>query len=1512
MIWRIFSLLILIFPLVCLALPDNLKFEHLTIKQGLSQNSIYNIVQGPQGFLWFATENGLNRFDGTDFKIYRHNQDDPHSISNNIIFSLHIDPHGYLWVGTTYGLNRFDFKTERFERFHHYKEQPNSLSDNWIWSLKTDDKQRLWVGTRDGVNLFDPETKQFTRFGEDTIYDIHQDNQQRMWLASNKGLHIIDESQQNTTRIQISKDDPNNHRANFIRSFTTANDKQLWLGTSKGLALFNLNDFTFTRLKPRILGTNEHFSHYISKIYKDPNGILWLGTLNNGLYRYDPASKQLKAFKHDFTNPYSISTNKITTINQDEQGSLWIGTDTGGLNKINFNKLKFGHVMQIRSNPNGLKHSGLYAIFKDNQQRVWAGSQKGLSIINPNRRTPSLAKALAALPILSTATIAAIVPDRKNNIWIATRRGKLIKFDQKNQQFSHQSFMPIGDTNTPSVYLIKVIQDNLWVGTNNGLYRKDLTKLDDRNTNQKVDIKALNSFAIRGIASDDKNNLWLATDHGLAYYQPKTNIIRHYSHQANRNNAISNNLINIIYYDRQGMLWVGTHGGGLNRFDPKTKVFTLYSETHGLSNNAIYAILPDSQGNLWLSTNKGLSKFNPSQETFRNYEGNDGLQSNEFNYGASFKARDGEFFFGGVNGFNRFYPQDIKDDTKPPAIALTEFLISNQPVAVNPDASSDNFSLKGAINSLDSLTLSYQQNLITFEFAALHFNNAMKNQYAYRLKGLNDNWISTAVNNRRATYTNLPSGKYQLQVKASNADGYWNEQGKTLDLIVTPPPWKTWWAYSIYALIVMMIFSIYLYSQHRKIKYQQTINARLKQIDKLKDEFLASTSHELRTPLNGIIGITESVIDGVTGPLSDSTKNNLSMVVSSGKRLSNLINDILDFSKLKNGSLMLHKKPIDLHTMIEVVLTLSDPLLTNPEVKLINNINPDLPTVLADENRLQQVLYNLIGNAIKYTEEGHIVVTAEQQLGEIIVHVTDTGVGIEPQNLSTIFNSFTQANDTDSNRGGAGLGLSVSKKLVQLHGGNLTVKSILGRGTTFTFNLTISGEQCTSSADGFQNVNRLHHLDLTEEELLITPVGNIQSNQPPTATILIVDDEPINRQVLHNHLSTQNFKLIEASGGEQALQAIAEQGPIDLILLDIMMPHISGYQVCSELRKKHPKNELPIIFLSAKNQVSDLMAGFSVGANDYLTKPVSKEELITRVDAHLSFLDIHRNLEQKVAARTEQLEHKNKQIVATQQKLVHAEKLASLGTLTAGVAHEINNPINYMHISQQNLVADLKKAQQYFIDLVPEEERQQITEEFNHKFEPLHSHLSTINEGTERIKHIVQDLRTFTQLDAAEQQTVVITDLLEATINLTQAQYTKFIDFEVHFSHQPSLFCNPAALNQVFMNLLVNASHAIKKQLDQNNSPTSKGKKGRIICECKQTTKHIVITVIDNGIGMDKQTQRKLFEPFFTTKEVGQGTGLGLSVSFGAIKQHGGSIEVESTPGKGSKFVVSLPVGGLK
>ncbi|MCJ8274184.1 MAG: ATP-binding protein, partial [Psychrosphaera sp.] len=898
-------------------------------------------------------------------------------------------------------------------------------------------------------------------------------------------------------------------------------------------------------------------------------------------------------------------------------------------------------------------------------------------------------------------------------------------------------------------------------------------------------------------------------------------------------------------------------------------------------------------------------------ETFNVYKFSDGIQHNEFSAGAYSVTRSGQVLVGGINGFNAFYPHNIRDDMTEPTMVLTDFLLNNNKVEIDLNGMSS--VLTAQINQTDAVVLSHTDSVFTFEFSALHYADPNQNRYAYQLEGFDREWVYTDSLHRRATYTNLNAGEYTFKVKGSNSDNVWSAQSRDIKVTIEPAPWLSWWAYTIYGLALFSLIVIFVRVQRNKVHYERAVNLQLKQVDKLKDEFLANTSHELRTPLNGIIGLAESLIDGVTGPLPEQTNANLAMVVASGKRLSNLVNDILDFSKLKNHNLTLNISAVDLHSMVDVVLTLSHHLMKGKKLELINLVPADLPSAQADENRLQQILHNLVGNAIKFTESGSISVIARVADNRLVIDVVDTGIGIAKEKQGNIFESFEQIEgQTERQHSGTGLGLAISTQLVELHGGKLSVDSVLGKGAIFSFSLPITMEKPTVEHDFVQSISRVQtletHIDVQQyAKLSADGSRDHERHDGHQFRILLVDDEPINRQVLHNHLSMQNYHLIEAEGGEQALEIIKMQStPFDLVLLDIMMPKVSGYEVCKILRESHAVNDLPVIFLTAKNQVTDLVESFAVGANDYLTKPVLKHELLSRVETHLRLLDINRHLESKVDERTEQLAQKNREIIETQQQLIQSAKMASLGTLTSGVAHEINNPNNFIHVSTENLEVDLARFQQFIIELAGDDADESVLDTFRAQFKPLYAHLSTIKDGSQRIKGIVQDLRVFSQLDAAEQRTVNIAELLQSTINLVQSKYIKVIDFTSDFNPTLELYCYPAQLNQVFLNIIVNGCDAIltRQQQQQDNDIFQ----GKIVIGGTLTDQLLEVSIRDNGCGMTEESKNKLFEPFYTTKEFGKGTGLGLSISYGIIQKHKGALHVDSELAVGTTFRLSLPV----
>ncbi|NQZ05799.1 MAG: response regulator [Algicola sp.] len=1502
---KLFLLITLLLPPPLLASKAIFKFNNISSEQGLSNVYVSKVLQDAQGFIWVGTQSGLFRYDGYKFKAFKHDPQDPTSLPGNYVQTLYSDSAGVLWVGIWRGgLAQYHSGTESFTNYQHDPNNPHSLSNDEVMAIVGDtsagDKEDgLWIATLNGgLEHFNKNNQTFSHYrhdpnnpnslGNDSVYALLYDSAEFLWIGTSRhGLNRLNSNTGQFKRFEHNPNNPTSLSHNKVHLVFEDKDNNVWVGTKGGgLNRFNRQTGDFNHYRHNPNDANSLATDQVWAIHQDTTGSLWIGADKGGLTRFDQKTDRFIRYRHNPQDSSSVADDDVYTITQDQTGLIWLGTFGGGISHFDPASERFGFIHYDATDFHSLTKGDIHAIFKDRAGIVWIGTDSGL-----NRHDPVTGQFRHYLHdptdsnSLSDSDIWSIFEDSKGQLWIGTRNGGVNLFNRQRQKFTHYKHKADDNNSITKGYISAIHEDawgNLWMGTSHGLNRFN-PQTNNFTRYLSNTINDISNNTIYALYSAQDGSLMIGTNGGLNRYDHQSQDFTLYRHNPVNPNSLSNDTVFAIYQDPQGIFWLGTNGG-LNRFDLPQNTFKHYREKDGLPSDRVSAVLGDSSGNLWLG-NDTLSRFNPATVTFNN---NVGLKAGclKGGQGAYFKARDGKLYFGHCS----FYPEQAIKPSLPPTIVLTNFRLTNKIVGISNNNTPT--PLTKVINHTQSLTLTHEDNMFSLEFSALYYADAKANQYQYKLEGFNLNWIDTSANNRRAAYTNLESGDYTFRVRASNNQGVWNTQGKSLRIIVEPAPWLTWWAYLIYALMLaaLLYIAFFVYTQQQKIQDEHSVNIKLTQLDKLKDEFLANTSHELRTPLNGIIGLAESLMDGIAGPQSKTGIHNLNMIVSSGKRLSNLVNDILDFSKLKNRNLTLNTQSVDLYSMTEVVLALSRPLLGNKQIKLINNVNKDLPGVQADEDRLAQILHNLVGNAIKFTETGKVTVSAVEMGEEITISVIDTGIGIDKKHFATLFDSFEQIEgDAQRTQSGTGLGLSVSKQLVELHGGTIMVESQLSQGSTFSFNLPISEEKPQANELANQSVARLHSFENDEAEVpSTTPTAN-------RCRILLVDDEPINRQVLNNHLSLQNYELIEASGGKEALQAIDNNGPFDLILLDIMMPQVSGYEVCSKLRETYPANDLPVIFLTAKNQVADMVQSFAVGANDYLTKPVSKQELLTRVETHLKFLDIHRNLEGKVLERTTQL-------IDMQQQLIQSEKMAALGTLTAGVAHEINNPNNFIHLSSQNLEADLTKIQQFFIDLASDEADEDILASFRQQFTPLDKHLDTIKDGSERIKLIVQDLRAFTQLDAAEQKMVKLTDLLQSTINLVSTQYQPITTFVTDFKDQPELYCFPAQLNQVFMNLIVNACYAIE---------TAQQDKGEIIVGCQVIDDSIEITIKDNGCGMTAETKTKLFEPFYTTKEVGDGTGLGLSISFGIVQKHNGEIWAESELGVGSTFMVRLPTRGV-
>lgn len=1234
-----------------------LRFEHFSVSEGLSQSTVLCILQDSKGFMWFGTENGLNRYDGYKFTVYKRDPENPNSLSNNYIWALQEEPAGVLWIATNNGLNRFDTIQQTITRYFHDETNPNSLSHNDIRALYQDRQGMLWIGTMMGLNRFDPKTQTFTRYqhqeNDPTSLShnqigwakaIYEDRQGNLWFGTfGGGLNKFDRQTETFTHFQPQPNNPQSLSNKEINAIFEDRTGILWIGGRQGLDKFD----------PATSTATHYFQETVfDDLYQDKSGLLWLGMDGQGIYRFNPETGHYDQYQYDSRKPSSLSNAFVTFFHEDTSGALWIGTWGGGVNRFDPAMKPFGYYPYQPYNTQGLNGPAVFSICEDVQGEIlWIGLEGG-GLDRFDRKTGIFTHYQhdeRNLNSLVNDNIYAIMQDTEKIVWLATWGG-ISRFDPLKNQFTNYvmeennpNSLNGNETNT----LVQDQQGQLWIGTwYGGLNRFDpKTQKFTHYRYEEANPNSLGADLVVILYSDRQGTLWAGTGNGgLNRFNPKTQTFTRYQHDDKDANSLSSDYVMELYEDTQGRFWVGTNGGGLNRMDRATGKFKVYRQTDTVVNK----ILEDDNGYLWLGTLNGLSRFDPQTESFRNYLPEDGLQGKEFLGGT--KLRSGELAFGGRTGFNLFHPSQIKDNPFIPPVVFTDFKLFNRSVVPGTHPA-----LSKNIIFTEALTLSHHDTVFSFEFTALNYLSPHQNHYLYKMEGFDEKWSEVDSYRRLITYTNLHPGQYTFRVKGSNNDSVWNDTGAAIKLTVLPPWWQTELAYLIYFVVIVGGLVALFTAQQRKLAHTREMNERLQQVDKLKDEFLANTSHELRTPLNGIIGLAESLIEGAAGSLSEKMKLNLVMIVTSGRRLATLVNDILDFSKLKHKTIDLQLKPVYLREITDVVLFLSRPLVAQKSLQLINAIDEDLPPVYADENRLQQILHNLLGNAIKFTESGQVKVTAQLKQSVIKVTVADTGIGIPVDKQARIFESFEQADgSTARDYGGTGLGLAVTKQLVELHGGTLKVSSNVGVGSEFTFTLPLApAESSQMAAPATSHVAKLQP-ETSRTVISAETIGVVETTPAETEEqfhVLVVDDEPVNLQVLNNLLSLQAiYHIVQAASGPEAIRLIEEGFKPDIVLLDVMMPKMTGYEVTQKLREKWALNELPILLLTAKNRVEDLLTGLDAGANDYLTKPFSKDELLARIKTHLNVkqlqaenmrmqaeLEVSRQLQQVLLPREREL-----------------------------------------------------------------------------------------------------------------------------------------------------------------------------------------------------------------------------------------------------------------------------------
>ncbi len=1049
------------------AQPD-LKFRHYTLEDGLSQLSGLSILQDSKGFIWIGTFDGLNRFDGYSYKIYKHDPQDATSISDNTIWALLEDNRGNIWVGTNAGgLNLFDPKTETFEHFRHSEDDLESISDDVVWALSESKTGDLWIGTHKGLDHFDYESRKFKHFKHDEddpnsisgdiIRSLFKDSEDNLWIGTQEtGLNLFDPINQGFSNFQYSRNDIIPVNNSTIRAMSEDSRGNLWIGTESGLRNFD-----------RDLKTYDYEQSYLSNgiitnILEDSKGNLWVGSWFNGLNLFNYDTRTFFNFRHSNTDPTSLTGDRLEGLMEDNLGNLWVGTLTDGINVFDPQCLSFGH-FKHSENHNSLSNDYVRSFLEEENGNLWVGtSGGGLNYFDfKNQLVKHYNHSEDNPASISNNYIRTLLIDSNDNFWIGTNGGGVDVLDIASQSFRHFKFSENDSSSISSNVIYRIIEDtkgNIWLSTHGGLNKYvSRTQSFERFMHSESDSTSIIDNFTFALIEDSKGYLWIGTLRGLDRFDPKNNTFEHFVN-SNENNSLSNNFVRSLYQDSKGRLWAGT-SGGLNLFIPESGSFKRYGTKEGLSNEVIYGILEDESGKLWISTNVGINKFDPDTENFTWYSTEDGLQGNEFNTCGYYKGPSGKLYFGGVNGFNAFYPNDITENTFIPPVVFTEFLLFNKPISIN-----DTMALHQSINEIKEIELNYDDFIFGFEFSALNYRQPEKNQFAYKLDGFDKNWTYTDYKYRRATYTNIPPGNYVFKVKASNDDGYWNQEGVSVKLLILPPWWETWWAYSLW--IVLIVGSLISFYKIRvsSLKRQRTLlelevssrteeivsqNENLEELNREKDGMINIVAHDLNSPLNRIKGFMQLM--PMVGDLNPEQKDYLDKVDGIINQGSHLIRDLLDVHAFEYKDAKLETETIALDEIIPSWLESYNQEFARKEQILQINIKKKNLRITTSKDLLLRILDNILTNAIKFSDKGkNIYLKIWDEENKMKFSIRDEGPGISIKDQKKLFKKFQRLNAIPTGgESSSGLGMAIIKALVNKLGGKIEVHSQLGEGTTF-------------------------------------------------------------------------------------------------------------------------------------------------------------------------------------------------------------------------------------------------------------------------------------------------------------------------------------------------------------------------------------------------------------------------------------------------------------------------------
>lgn len=1196
-IWTVVFSFVLFNSILIWGQNENYFFKHLDIETGLSQNSVFSILQDQQGFIWFGTKEGLNRFDGYNFKVFKRCSDTNGCLGGNVIHDIVEGNNGDLWVGTDKGLYKYSSEFENFsfvdtvtpdgftiygdvldiqkdkngnlwlavagEGLFYYDTSKSILSSykqlnkngikttHYPWSICIDNDGVVWTGTHNnGIYRLDQTEKVFNEFlpsnNSEQLRDIliykvfNYDFDHLIIGTANHGLLLLNKR---SGEIHPLTSNPELNKI-FVRTIAEGSADKLWIGAESGCYIFNKQTKTFEHLYYNERDNYSLSDNAIYSILKDRDGGMWLGTYFGGA-NYFPGH-----YNHFLRYTDQFKDKRIREICEDDFGNIWIGTENSGLYKYKNNENTFTHF-----HPDNKNHKLTYYNIHGLQvvdNHLWIGSfSQGIDIID-------------------------------------IHTGKMVRHISKE---NHNS-LPHND-----IFAIYKDQGGIiWIGTPTGAYSYN------KSNDEFEKLAEIGYHFIGDIYESSKGIIWFATyTDGVFSYNPRTKKVKHYNYISNSNSGICYDKIISIFEDSKGKMWFSSEGGGICAFDEKSESFEPITTDDGLPNNVVYKILEDNKGVLWMSTNEGLCSYNTESKTFDVYTQSHGLISNQFNYKSGFKSKEGRLFFGGIKGLVSFKPEYFVKNTTKPEVLLTGFYLFNNEVAINVKDSP----LSKSITNSTKIKLKYDQSTFTLNFAALSYIAPEHNNFAYMLQGYENDWIHLEKDHS-VTYSNLPFGSYWFKLKASNSNGIWNDKEYKVEIQITPPLWRTKLAYLIYFIIVSLIsfYFINRYKSNLKIKHNRKIEHlernKEKEVYNSKIEFFTNIAHEIRTPLTLIKGPLELIIKNKVS--ENELNQNLSIMEKNTNRLLDLINQLLDFRSTEAADYKLNYIRTDISNFIEDNYKRFLPLAAQKGID-ISFVKPEIKVMVdIDREAVLKIFSNLLNNAIKFASSKiKITILKKPQSDTFCIEVGNDGSKIDKEYHKKIFEPFYQikADDISTQKTGSGIGLSLVKSLTELHNGSIRVDEI-NEHTIFCIELPIEQQNAFIISD--KTDNKPHH-----KQMLVEVVKE-KENKPQ---ILIVEDHLELLDFTSSQLK-HLYEVIKASNGKEAMLHLEEKSP-DLIVSDIAMPEMDGYEFCKEVRSNIDYCHIPFILLTARTNLQSKMEGLEVGADAYIEKPFSIEYLEAQI-----------------------------------------------------------------------------------------------------------------------------------------------------------------------------------------------------------------------------------------------------------------------------------------------------------